>query len=158
MSTELDATNRLVEVAAVQAAALRAAVQSYATAHNATVQHHDLLQMVPDYAALILQAEAVKAAADAARTAMRTVLATVLDDTGAPAIGGKHHTVSIASAPAAVIITDASSIPAAFIRTTEAPDKEAIRKAIEAGQDVPGAVLSRGNGAPVLSIRKRNQK
>lgn len=158
MSAELDATNRLAAVAADHSAAIRVAVQSYAAAHNAAVGHHDLLAQVPDYAALIMAAENVKAAADAADKAMRNALALVLDETGAPAIGGKHHTVSIASAPAAVVITDANAIPAAFIRTTEAPDKAAIRKAIEAGDDVPGAVLSRGNGAPVLSIRKRNQK
>lgn len=158
MSTELDATNRLAAVAADHSAAIRSAVTAYAATHNAAIAHHDLLQMVPDYAALIMAAENVKAAADAADRAMRAELALVLDETGAPAIGGRHHTVSIASAPAAVVITDAGAIPAAYIRTTEAPDKAAIRKAIEAGEDVPGAVLSRGNGAPVLSIRKRNQK
>ena len=157
MSGQLSATDVLADRAQQHYDLLRAAITHYAERHNAAVPLTDLVQMIPAYADLIMAAEAVKAAADAADKALRATLAAVMDDTGAPAIAGQHHMVTVSAAPAAVVITDAAAIPMAFIRTTEAPDKVAIRKAIEAGQDVPGCVLARGNGAPVLSIRKRQK-
>ena len=52
--------------------------------------------------------------------------------------------------PAAVVIEDESAIPFSFMRTPEpkppvpAPDKKAIKAAIEAGMEVPGASLVKG--------------
>lgn len=56
-----------------------------------------------------------------------------------------HFTIKVAKNPAAVQIWDEKQIPAAFWKQPEtpppAPDKEAIKAAIKAGQDVPGAQL-----------------
>lgn len=43
----------------------------------------------------------------------------------------------------AVAIVEATALPREFVtvKTTEAPDKTAIKKALKAGQDVPGAAL-----------------
>lgn len=43
----------------------------------------------------------------------------------------------------AVAVLDAAALPREFVavKTTEAPDKAAIKKALKAGQDVPGAQL-----------------
>lgn len=62
-------------------------------------------------------------------------------------------TVSVRAVPATVIITDEALIPPAYFEP-QAPrlSKAAIKTALNAGTDVPGAVLS--NGGATLSIRK----
>lgn len=103
------------------------------------------------------EARAWKALADrysAAEDTMRATLLAVMDDTGAPAIRTAHATASTSQGKQAVVITDASLLPAAM--TTQlppVPNKAAIRAALDAGECVPGASLS--NGAPVLRIMTR---
>jgi hypothetical protein len=155
MSHELTASELLAAKATQHYDVLRAAVTQYAERHNAVMPLTDLVQMIPAYAELIMAAEAVKAAADAADKALRAMLAQVMEDTGAPAIAGWHHTVTLQTPPAAVIITNEAAIPNTYLTTKTTPDKAAIRSAISRGMEVPGAVLT--NGAPVLSIRKRKQ-
>ena len=60
--------------------------------------------------------------------------------------------LSIQKNPAAVDILDEGSLPDEFVEivTTRKVDKTSIKKAIEAGEEVPGAVLTRGTR---LSIR-----
>jgi hypothetical protein len=155
MSGQLSATDTLAAKAAQHYDKLRAAVTQYAERHNAAAPLTDLVQMIPAYADLIMAAEVVKAAADAADRALRATLAAVMEDTGAPSIAGPHHTVSLSRGAAAVIVTDEAAIPNTYLTTKTAPDKAAIRSAISHGIEVPGAVLA--NGAPVLSIRKRQK-
>lgn len=50
-----------------------------------------------------------------------------------------------------VVVTDEAALPDEFVRISRAPDKTAIKAALEAGRDVPGVV--RRNGAPSLSVR-----
>ena len=59
-----------------------------------------------------------------------------------------HFRLSIKNNPAAVDVFEPGLVPASFMRTPEppppAPDKTAIKEALKAGQDVPGARLTSG--------------
>ena len=59
-----------------------------------------------------------------------------------------HFRLAIKNNPAAVEIFEPGLLPASFMRTPEppppAPDKTAIKEAMKAGQDVPGARLTSG--------------
>lgn len=59
-----------------------------------------------------------------------------------------HFALSIKKNPAGVDIFEPSLIPAEFMRQPEppptAPDKTAIKEALKAGRDVPGAILAQG--------------
>lgn len=59
-----------------------------------------------------------------------------------------HFRLAIKNNPAAVEIFEPGLVPASFMRTPEppppSPDKTAIKEALKAGQDVPGARLTSG--------------
>ena len=59
-----------------------------------------------------------------------------------------HFALSIKSNPPSVEIFEPGLIPAEFMRQPEpppaAPDKTAIKEAIKAGREVPGAMLAQG--------------
>lgn len=59
-----------------------------------------------------------------------------------------HFALSIRKNPASVDIFEPALIPAEFMRQPEppppAPDKTAIKAALQAGRDVPGALLAQG--------------
>ena len=61
-------------------------------------------------------------------------------------------TVSVGKSPASVVITDPGLIPESLTRVTVAPDKTAIKAAMQDGP-VPGAELS--NAAPRLIVRTK---
>jgi Siphovirus Gp157 len=60
-------------------------------------------------------------------------------------------TASIRMGQPAVVITDESALPAAFVRTKTEPEKTLIAAALKAGQDVPGAALT--NQTPSIQVR-----
>ncbi len=62
-------------------------------------------------------------------------------------------TVSLRPGTAGVVITDEASLPPEYLRTTVAPDRAAIGKALKAGVEVSGAALA--NGMPVLTLRNK---
>ena len=62
-------------------------------------------------------------------------------------------TASIRAVPPKVEITDEAALPDALCKVTRAPDKVAIKQAIEHGDQVPGAVL--GNGGESLTVRTK---
>lgn len=67
-----------------------------------------------------------------------------------------EFTLSVASKPPSVIITDESLIPADYMRTPEPPapkpDKKALTAALKDGASVPGCVLS--NSGFTLQVRR----
>lgn len=67
----------------------------------------------------------------------------VLDDAGIKRFDTENHLLSVRNFRASVVVDDSKRLPPAFIetKTTTAPDKTAIYKAIKAGQEVPGAHL-----------------
>lgn len=67
---------------------------------------------------------------------------------GISKIESPHFALSIKTNPAAVVINEPGLIPAEFMRQPEppppSPDKTAIKEAIKAGKEVPGAHLAQG--------------
>lgn len=81
---------------------------------------------------------------------IREYLKTCMEVAGVSKIDCPHFAITIKKNPPAVDVWDEKQIPAEFWRTPEpvppvaAPDKAAIKAAIQAGRDVPGAQLAQG--------------
>jgi hypothetical protein len=77
---------------------------------------------------------------------LKTYLKESMEACGITKIESPWFALSIAKNPAAVDITDEDSLPDDFVEivTTRKIDKTAIKKAIESGAEVPGALLTRG--------------
>lgn len=98
--------------------------------------------------------EAARRMADRAKTlqgradALRAYTLKAMQDCGIPDIATDEWAAKIAKTPAAVKIENQAAIPPLYWRTPEpppaAPDKTAIKKAIQAGETVPGAALVGG--------------
>lgn len=73
---------------------------------------------------------------------MRDYVARSMQTFGDPRIETARVALSFRKSEA-VAVLDAAALPREFVtvKTTEAPDKTAIKKALKAGQDVPGAAL-----------------
>lgn len=84
-----------------------------------------------------------------ARTAYLTErLKTGMDIAGVTELSCPHFAIRIKKNPAGVDVFEPGLIPAEFMRQPEpppaAPDKAAIKAALQAGRDVPGALLAQG--------------
>lgn len=77
---------------------------------------------------------------------VRSYVQMVMEKLGTKKLEGRLSTFQLRQSPPSVIITEESAIPEEFRRTTISVsfDKVAIKKAIDSGQDVPGADLSIG--------------
>lgn len=75
-------------------------------------------------------------------------LKTGMEIAGVTELSCPHFAIKVKKNPAAVDIFEPSLIPEKFMRQPEpppaAPDKAAIKAALQAGQDVPGALLANG--------------
>lgn len=73
---------------------------------------------------------------------------TCMEIAGVTKIDCPHFALSIRSNPPSVDVFEPSLIPLKFMKQPEpppaAPDKTAIKEAIKAGEDVPGALLAQG--------------
>lgn len=79
---------------------------------------------------------------------LREYTKTCMEIAGVTKIDCPHFALSIKKNPGSVEIFEPALIPAEFMRTPEppppAPDKTAIKDALKAGRDVPGALLAQG--------------
>lgn len=79
---------------------------------------------------------------------LRSYVLSCMQSAGVQKIEGPRFKIAIRSNPEAVDVFDAAQIPAAFMRQPEppppSPDKTAIKAALKAGADVPGARLTQG--------------
>lgn len=88
--------------------------------------------------------------AERRRDAVKTYLMTNLVACGIKKIEGPYFTVSVRDNPEAVDVYELGTIPQAYMREVPPPppswevDKNAIKVAIKAGIEVPGAKLTRG--------------
>lgn len=122
-----------------------------ANAHDAT----DFEATLYRTASALVAMEALAKRVDAEAQSIRAALLTAMAETGAPNIALPHHTVGTQYRRALHI--KEAELPAAYMRQPPpAPDTAAIRKALDAGEIIPGAML--GNGIPSLFIRARNAK
>lgn len=83
---------------------------------------------------------------------MRGVVSALLDFAGQTKVKLPVATISLRASPPRVVVIDETEIPEQFIRTRREVDKAALREALKAGDDIPGAALS--NSAPSLTIRR----
>lgn len=83
---------------------------------------------------------------------MRNAVLHAMTEAGIKKIPAPDMSVSIGAGKQKVQVTDEDLIPLDLCRTKIEPDKTKIGKALEAGQEVPGASLS--NSVPVLTIRR----
>ena len=83
---------------------------------------------------------------------IRDIIVQLLDALEVKSHRAKYGAASIAMGSGSVVLTDAELVPDKFVRIERHIQLTPIREAIEAGEEVPGAVLS--NAAPVLRIRK----
>ncbi|MDA5215376.1 siphovirus Gp157 family protein, partial [Escherichia coli] len=96
-------------------------------------------------------AQAALADVRAVLTTCRAALAEVIEETGLPSVETPHHRATTSVSARSVVITDAAALPAAYLRhRAPEPNKDALRKALLAGESIPGAALS--NGAPSIRI------
>jgi hypothetical protein len=103
-------------------------------------------------AAAIKDAEAQMAARRKAienrAAGLRSYLLNCMQATGIKRIECPHFALTLRDNPAAVDVFDAAQVPAEFMRQPEPPppcaDKAAIKDAIKAGREVPGARLTQG--------------
>lgn len=90
------------------------------------------------------RAKRVRSRADAVKGYLHSCMTLA----GVQKIEHPQFTLLIAKNPASVQILDDKQLPAKFMRQPEppppAPDKKAIKAAIEAGEEVPGAKLTQG--------------
>ena len=78
---------------------------------------------------------------------LKDYLLHAMQSTGIKKIEGPYLRIGVRDNPESVEVFDADQVPAEFMRQPEpppaAPDKAAIKAAIKAGQEVPGAKLTR---------------
>lgn len=111
-----------------------------------------MVRNLQSLAASIKEAEAQMAArrkaVEARAASVQAYLLQNMQHAGISKIESPHFTLSIKSNPAAVVINEPGLIPVEFMRQPEppppAPDKTAIKDAIKAGREVPGAHLAQG--------------
>ncbi len=97
--------------------------------------------------ALAKRRQRIESRRDAHKAAVREMLRA----TGQKKVERPLATLSMRQGSVAVHIHDDASVPTQLCKVTRTPDKAAIRKQIEAGEDVPGAYLVRGEDT--LSVR-----
>lgn len=103
-------------------------------------------------AAAIKQAEAEMAARrksiESRAAQLREYTKTCMEVAGVTKIECAHFALTIKKNPAAVEIFEPGLVPAEFMKQPEpppaAPDKASIKAALQAGRDVPGALLAQG--------------
>lgn len=85
---------------------------------------------------------------------VREYVKRVMQNAGTMKLEGQQATFYLRAATPAVVISDETLLPEEFVKVTitKVPDKRAIRDAIEAGHDVPGADLALGG--QVLTVRR----
>ena len=87
--------------------------------------------------------------------AHRKNLRLILNAMGVPKAERALATVSLRPGTLSVRIVDEAEIPSQLMRekVTRAPDKAAIKAALEAGETIPGAELARGDDVLMMRIR-----
>jgi hypothetical protein len=77
--------------------------------------------------------------------AMKRLIKSVMQSADLDKLELPEATLSIAKPRSSVEVTDLDALPQGYFRLKKEADKTAIKKAIEAGEEIPGAVLSLGD-------------
>lgn len=81
------------------------------------------------------------------------IMLVLMQDSGLHNLVLPEATIIVKAGVPSVVITDDKAIPAEFTRTKIEPDKMAIKEALKAGREVPGAQFS--NSGPSLQVRTK---
>lgn len=84
---------------------------------------------------------------------LRDIALWCMSEAGIPKVQQPDITISVGSTRPSVMITDEKLIPVQYLKTQMSVSKTAIKEAIDAGKDVPGALLS--NAKPSLMVRTK---
>ena len=95
--------------------------------------------------------QARKSRAERRKDAMRGLMFRLLKAAGVPRVTLAEATISIGRKAASVEIFDEALLPKVYVRVSTSPDKAAIKEALQAGADVPGAKM--GEAGEQLSVR-----
>lgn len=89
---------------------------------------------------------------EAREEAVKRTLLTLLNATGEKKLERPRATISKRSGSPSVHITDEASIPSQLTKTVTSPDKAAIKKQLQQGEDVPGAELVVGDDTIAVRV------
>lgn len=92
------------------------------------------------YAKKIKELQLAKKSAENTVNRLNAYMTSAMDDAGLKELQTENHVLKPRNYKASVVVDDTSAIPEQYMvaKTTVAPDKTAIYKAIKAGEDVPG--------------------
>lgn len=129
-----------------------------ARARNDAAKASDLVEVLARTIDLLVAAEALHDAADAAVATLRAVLAETMNDTGATTIQATHHSAHLARKPAYLDISAEATIPDRFwVQPPKAIDRSALKSALKDGAEVPGAILQQPNSMSLVIRAKKEQ-
>lgn len=114
---------------------------------NAQTDQHNADAIKEHEAALRARRQRLESRVSAHKAAMLAVL----DAAGSKKLERPCATVSRREGALSVQITNADDVPTQLCKVVTTPDKAAIKKQIDAGEDVPGAELTRGE--PGITMR-----
>ena len=154
MSGASEAVKALQATASNAYRATHIAGSHYARANQGVAEADDIVKALSCTIDLLVAAEQLHASADAAVKMLREVLSATMNDTGATTVQATHHSAHLARKPA-VLTVDETQLPAEFIVQRPTVDRAAIKEAIKAGTEVPGAsMLVPNQMSLVLRARK----
>lgn len=130
--------------------ALKDTLESIGEARDTTLDHLAFLierntAKTDFYAKKLKELRLAKKSAENAVDRLRAYMTRAMDDAGLKELQTENHVLKPKNNRASVVVDDASAIPDQYMvtKTTVAPDKNAIYKAIKAGEEVPGAHTER---------------
>lgn len=85
--------------------------------------------------------------------ALRALLKSLMDAAGIDKLMLPEATISVRKGTDSAFITDEEAVPSQLCKVTRTPDRAAIKERLKAGEEIPGAMLLRGE--PTLSIRTK---
>ncbi|MBK8909157.1 MAG: siphovirus Gp157 family protein [Rhodospirillales bacterium] len=89
---------------------------------------------------------------DARSAAIRAQMLALIDAMGVRKLERPRATLSRRTGTVSVRIVDEAEVPTQLCRVERVPDKTAIKRALEAGENVPGAELGRGPDGVTLRV------
>lgn len=136
--------------------AVHSAGVAYVKAYKDAIASDDLVDTMRNTVLAILAAEQLQAMAEEAQKSARAMLCAQMAETGATSIQTDSQTAYIARKAAWVSIDQEDLLPPDYMRQPPAaPDKKAIKAAIEGGEDVPGCTLVRPNDFSLVIRSKK---
>lgn len=130
----------------------------YSNAYLQAVKATDVVETMQRMVELIMSAEHLAEVAAEAEKSARAILAEQMNDTGATQIQTDFHTAYLSKKAAYVAVDQPDLVPGDYMCIPEpAPDKRAIKAAIEGGEEVPGCTIVRPNEVQ-LNIKLKHKK